>query len=351
MLELQSKVLFNPLGDDSSFNKRVVNGNPSNLTNYENIKYQWAFTLYENMYNAHWIPDKIPMGEDKLCYKTLEKVEKECYDKIISYLVFLDSVQCLSLPYFFSYISASEINDCLTMQTNQELNHKKSYKYIIDSVIDKENRSLIYDYWKECPELEKRNSIIADAFQEFRNNPNLDTFRNAVINTYILEGLFFWIGFNFFYLLESKHKMINTANQIRYIQKDEMLHCVIFENLIKTLKEEKAVNFNEEIVHSIFDSAVQEEIKWNVYLFDDQVLGFNKDSIDVYVKNLANRRLKKIGFSPLYLDEKYKNNPFKHLEDRGYNEKEGIEKSNYFEKTVTEYSQSSVFSSDQWNDI
>ena len=351
MLLLKAKQLFNPEGDDSAFAKRVVNGNPSNLTNYENVKYSWALNLYDRMYNSHWIPDKIPMGEDKLSYKNLEKVEKDCYDKILSYLVFLDSVQCLSLPYFFSYISASEINDCLTMQTNQELNHKKSYKYIIDSVIDKENRNLIYDYWKECPELEKRNSLIANAFQRFRDNPNLESFRDAVINTYILEGLFFWIGFNFFYLLESKHKMINTANQIRYIQKDEGLHCVIFENLIKTLKQESDVSFSEKIVHSIFDKAVQEEIKWNVYLFDNQILGFNEYSIDVYVKNLANRRLKKIGFAPLYTDPKYQNNPFKHLEDRGYNEKEGIEKSNYFEKTVTEYSQSSVFSSSQWDEV
>lgn len=350
-MQLQVKKLFNPLGEDSAQAKKVINGNPSNLTNYENIKYSWALDLYENMYNAHWIPDKIPMGEDKLLYKTLSISEKNCYDKILSYLVFLDSVQCLSLPYFFSYISASEINDCLSMQSNQELNHKKSYKYIIDSVIDKQNRSLIYDYWKECPELEKRNSIIANSFQKFRDNPNLETFRDAVIHTYILEGLFFWIGFNYFYLLESKHKMINTANQIRYIQKDEMMHCVIFENLIKTLREETEIDFSEKIIHSIFDSAVKEEIEWNIYLFDDQFLGFNPESIDVYVKNLANRRLKRIGYSPLYTDFKYKENPFRHLEDRGYTEKQGEEKSNYFEKTVTEYSQSSIFSSDQWDDI
>lgn len=348
---LQTKPLFNPLGDDSAFSKRVVNGNPSNLTNYENVKYHWALNLYDKMYNSHWIPDKIPMGEDKLSYKTLNTVEKNCYDKIISYLVFLDSVQCLSLPYFLPFISASEIVDCLNMQTNQELNHKKSYKYIIDSVIDTDNRSLIYDYWKECPELEARNSVVANAFQEFRDNPNLDTMANAVIHTYLLEGLFFWVGFNFFYLLESKHKMINTANQIRYIQKDEMMHCVIFENLIRTLNSEGNVVFSEDKVHALFDSAVKEEIKWNIYLFDDQILGFNQNSIDIYVKNLANRRLKKIGYSPLYLDDKYLVNPFKHLEDRGYTEQEGIEKSNYFEKTVTEYVQSSIFSSSQWDDV
>jgi len=348
---LESKKLFNPEGNDSPYLKRIVNGNATNVTNYENVKYKWALELYEKMYNSHWIPDKIPMGEDKLSYKLLEPREKECYDKILSYLVFLDSVQCLSLPYFLTYISASEINDCLNMQTTQELNHKKSYRYIIDAVIDKENRDLIYDYWRYCPELEQRNAIVANSFQQFRDAPSLETFRDAVVSTYILEGLFFWIGFNFFYLLESKHKMINTANQIRYIQKDEMMHCVIFENLIKSLREEKSVDFSAEVVYSIFDNAVQEEIKWNNYLFDNQILGFNENSIDIYVKNLANRRLKRIGYKPLYTDSKYLVNPFKHLEDRGYNEKEGIEKSNYFEKTVTEYSQSSVFSSEQWDEV
>jgi len=291
------------------------------------------------------------MGEDKLCYKTLTDFERNSYDKYLSFLVFLDSVQELNLPGISNFITCPEINHLFVSQTYQESLHTSAYKYTIESVMDADLRNKIYDYWRECPELLARNKAISNALDKLRHNPTKENLRDAIICTYILEGVFFYVSFNFFYLLESHHKMINTANQIRYIQRDEMLHCVIFENLIKAIKEEGSLDFSEDIVYALFDEAIQAEIKWNIYLFNDDFLGFNPESIEIYVKNMANKRLQRIGFNPLYTDPKYSLNPFVHLEKMGYTETEGIEKSNFFEKTVTEYSLSSVYSTDEWDEI
>jgi ribonucleoside-diphosphate reductase beta chain len=348
---LTTKKLFNQEGQDAPSEKRIVGGNPTNIFNFENIRHPWAITLYEKMEANIWIPKKIPMGEDKLCYKTLADFEKNSYDKYLSFLVFLDSIQELNVPAISNYITCTEINHLLASQTYQESNHSSAYKYIIESVIDADLRNKIYEYWRECPELLERNKAISDSFDAFRFNPTTETFRDAILCTYILEGIFFYVSFNFFYLLESQHKMINTANQIRYIQRDEMLHCVIFENLIRGIKEEGSLDFNEEVVNRLFDEAVKAEIKWNVYLFNDDFLGFNPDSIETYIKYMANKRLQRIGFKPLYDDPKFSVNPFLHLEKMGYTETEGIEKSNFFEKTVTEYSLSSVYSTDEWDEI
>lgn len=131
---------------------------------------------------------------------------------------------------------------------------------------------------------------------------------------------------------------------------DEYSHIVIFENIIRSLIAE-GVEINQSLVQSLFNDAVKEEIEWNTYLFNGFKIGFNENTIDQYVKNLCNKRVQKIGFKPFYLDDRYQVNPFSFLEGRGYVEKQGNEKQNFFEKTVTEYVQSSVYSSDEWDDV
>ena len=52
-----------------------------------------------------------------------------------------------------------------------------------------------------------------------------------VLANYILEGLYFYNGFNFFYNLASRNLMLGVADEIRYINRDELTHVVIFKRI------------------------------------------------------------------------------------------------------------------------
>ena len=59
-----------------------------------------------------------------------EAVSYTHLDKILSFLVFLDSIQTANLPNIGAYITANEVNLCLSIQAFQECVHSQSYSYI-----------------------------------------------------------------------------------------------------------------------------------------------------------------------------------------------------------------------------
>ena len=140
---MQRKKLFNVDGDDTLINRRMIKGNVTNLFNLNNVKYQWANKLYRLMMENFWIPEKVSLFDDKRAYNELTPAEQNAYDGILSFLVFLDSIQTNNLPNISDYITAPEVNLILAIQTYQEAVHSQSYAYIIESIIPAEKRACI----------------------------------------------------------------------------------------------------------------------------------------------------------------------------------------------------------------
>ena len=74
----------------------------------------------------------------------------------------------------------------------------------------------------------KENSFIAKIYQDFIDEQSDENFAKVIIANYLLESLYFYNGFNFFYLLASRNKMVGTSDIIRLINRDELSHVVLF---------------------------------------------------------------------------------------------------------------------------
>ncbi len=286
---------------------------------------------------------------DTLDYKKLTSGEQKAYDGILSFLVFLDSIQVNNLPHINDFITAPEVSLIISIQDYQEAIHSQSYAYTIETVVPKYKREKIYDFWRSDDVLLERNKYIADVYQAFINDPSEEKYFKVLIANYILEGLYFYNGFNFFYNLASRNLMTGTADVIRFINRDELTHCILFEHIITTIKHEFPSLFNQDVVMEMFDNATQQEINWTNHIIGDSVLGVNEDSTDRYTKWMTNNRLGRLGLPILYSGEIYKENPYKHLEKIADTEGEGDIKGNFFESTVSAYQMSSVM--DGWNDF
>ena len=134
MSQLKKRPLFNPLGDTDVLDRRMIGGNTTNLNDFNNMKYEWVSDWYRQAMNNFWIPEEINMHQDKSDYPKLLPAERTAYDKILSFLVYLDSVQSANLPNISQYVTANEINLCLSIQTFQECIHSQSYSYMLDSI-------------------------------------------------------------------------------------------------------------------------------------------------------------------------------------------------------------------------
>ena len=176
MDKLTKRPLFNPDGDTDIYLRRMIGGNTTNLNDFNNLKYPWTSDWYRQAMNNFWVPEEISLAQDLKDYPKLSVHEKSAYDKILSFLIFLDSIQTANLPRISEYITANEVNLCLSIQTFQESLHSQSYSYMLDTICSPEERNEILYQWKDDKHLLDRNTLIGNIYNEFTTSSDKKTF-------------------------------------------------------------------------------------------------------------------------------------------------------------------------------
>lgn len=338
MNKLIYKKIFNEHGSDTLESRQVIGGNSTGIMNLNSIKYTWATKLQKIMLNNHWIPEKVSLVDDRVTLKNLTDDELYAFKRTNSFLIALDSMQMANIPRLSDYITAPEISGIFTLQAFQEYIHSLSYQYILNELFSSTEREEIYNLWRDDEMLLKRNKLIASHYQKFNDNPNKDTFKLALAADFVLEGIYFYNGFNFFYQLASRNKVPNVAKIIKYIENDEVTHVSFMIHLIKEI-----FDFNNPddvaIIVDAITEAVVEEIAYGHDVYGDRILGISKQSTEENVKYIANQRCKSLGLPILY--KGFNKNPYQYLDN--------TKRENFFETSVTEYSQSTAV--DGWDDF
>ena len=346
MAQLQKKKLFYPEGETDVTKRQMIGGNTTNLNDFNNMKYQWASKWYRQAMNNFWIPEEISLAVDLLDYRKLSEQERNAYDKILSFLIFLDSIQTANLPSIGQYITANEVNLCLTIQAFQEAVHSQSYSYMLDSICNPVERNSILYQWKEDEHLLRRNTFIGNLYNEFQEKQDDKTLLKVLIANYILEGIYFYSGFMFFYNLGRNGKMSGSVQEIRYINRDENTHLWLFRNILLELKKEEPHLFDEEMIQEIramFLEGVEQEIAWGQYVIGDKIAGLTKENVEEYIKYLGNLRFQSLGFGVLY--EGYEKEPETMKWVSQYADA-NLVKTDFFEARSTAYAKSTALVDD-----
>lgn len=74
---LRKKALFNPEGDTDVRLRRMLNGNTTNLNDFNNMKYTWVSEWYRQAMNNFWIPEEINLSQDLKDYPKLLPAERQ----------------------------------------------------------------------------------------------------------------------------------------------------------------------------------------------------------------------------------------------------------------------------------
>ena len=335
---MQRKKIYNPNSTESVKDRQIFGGNPTGIFELNKIKYQWAYNLWDMMLNNTWFPKEVDMTADVRDYKQLTDAEKNAYDKALSQLIFMDSLQTNNLiDNVNPYITSPEINLILVRQAFEEALHSQSYAVMVDSI--SQNSDEIYDMWRQDAKLKFKNDHIAKVYDSLATDNATDTdILKAMFANQILEGIYFYSGFTFFYTLARSGKMLGSAQMIRFIQRDEVTHLILFQNMINTTRKERPELFTPELieeVYQMFRDAVELEITWGKHITEGNILGLTDSIIEDYIQYLADRRLKAVGFEKIYNKE----HPIKWVDNfSNFND----QKTNFFEGNVTNYSKGSL---------
>lgn len=345
---MEKQKLFNINGKTE--NQPIICGNSTGLLAVNLGKYsgkKWWKDLYRKMGADFWLPERVSMTNDKIDINMLTPEDRTAYEAILSFLTFLDSIQTINPSNFINFISAPDIKLLITFQIFQEAIHSQSYSYIIESIFQGSKKAEIYELWRSNTILKNRNKYIAQIYQDFIDTPTNKNFIRAIIANYILEGIYFYNGFKFFYNLEERSMMVGSSTIIRLINRDEISHLILYENIINEIRNQFPDLFDEVEIFKLFEQAVYFEETFSISILQ-KCLGFSTESIKQYTRFLANKRLKSIGYNNNPYSE-YVENPHRQWDEQleGTNSDYATEDNN-FTGTPTSYVKSDNYN---WDDL
>lgn len=331
--ELKVRALMD--ADAPNRSTSIVNGSSSNVLNWDDVRYSWAYPKYKKMLANFWTPFEINMSQDIKQFPALSEEEKDAFLKIIGLLALLDSIQTDYAGKVADYLTDSSVNALMIILAQQEVIHNHSYSYVLSSIVPKHVQEEVFEYWRSEPILRKRNDFVTEGYKDFAESPSVENLLKSIVYDVILEGLFFYSGFAFFYNLARNQKMVSSSTMINYINRDEQIHVDLFVKIFKeilTEYPELRTKELEEFVQSTFTQAAELEIEWARFIIGNKVDGLNLSDLEAYIKFYANVRCNQLGFERPF--EGYRQNPLKWI--KAYEEVD-LGKSDFFEQKSRQY--------------
>src|SRR5690625_1713371 len=317
----------------------LFGGRSSGILNWNDIAYPHWYRIYKQLVGNYWQADEVDMSSDVRQFLTLTEEEQDAYLKIIGLLSTLDAPQTRTALLLSLYATDPSVQSILAVIAQQEAVHNESYSYVLSSVVSLDEQNKTFELGRKDPILLKRNQYVTNQYNAFVEEPTLENILKVIVYTALLEGMFFYSGFAFFYHLARHNKMVGTSTMVSYINRDELEHGRFITELFRaTLAEHPEMNTPSFIdwVYDTFTTSVDLEIKWSQYVLAN-VQGIDLEEMAGYVKYRANKMLRMMGLSEVYPE--HIENPMRWI--RVYADNFDGNKTDFFEQTSRQYTKTS----------
>lgn len=316
--------------------RRIINGPACDLMAISPVKHAWADVFWQQMMDNTWFPTEVNMSRDIVGYKRdLSEGERRAFDFALAFLSNLDGIQLHNITdNIAKHITSPEVKMVTTRQAFEEALHVRAYSTIIEAT--SVDPMAVYMTFERDGMLAKKNEFILRQSKLLGSNFSPRSFALACVANIALEGIYFYSGFLVFYALAKIGKMPGSADQIKFINRDEVCHLNFFIRMFEELMVENPEVFDDEFwkdAEEIIRCSVDLEISWGCYIISGGVLGMSESIVTDYIRHLGNLRWEKIkkGAEPLYPGVK---NPVEWVDKFS---SINNEESNFFEGKVKAY--------------
>lgn len=249
---------------------------------------------WDKLVSQFWLDTRMPVANDVNDWKKLSLKEQELFNKVFGGLTLLDTLQ--SEEGIKSFMDASKTKHEHAVYTNimfMESVHAKSYSTIFSTFNTPKEIDEIFEWVSTNKHLQYKANKINDIYQ----TKDILKTRGASV---LLESFLFYSGFYtpLRYLGESK--MVNTAEIIKLIIRDESVHGTyigskfrIDYNQLSEQEQEVVKNWIYELAYDLY----MNELEYTKELYAE--LGWIDDVITFLEYNL-NKALDNLGLPPLF---------------------------------------------------
>ena len=321
-----SKTVFNQ--EKVDFTKQpMFFGEDQNTQRFDVYKYPVFDKLTQTQLGYFWRPEEVSLQKDRADFQNFRPEQKHIFTSNLKYQTLLDSVQGRGpVMAFLPYVSLPELESCIVTWDFFETIHSRSYTHIIKNVYP--DPSEVFDKIVDDEEILKRATSVTKHYDDFieyakqwdvNGKGSTKVLKKklflAMVNVNLLEGLRFYVSFACTFAFGELKLMEGSAKILSLIARDESQHLAISTHILKNWmsgddKEMLSVikECDSEVI-KMFKATVEEEKAWARHLFKDgSIIGLNEKLLGNYVEWTANKRLKALGYDPLY-DQPATQNP------------------------------------------
>lgn len=258
---------------------------------------------YEKLTEQFWLATRMPVGKDKPDWRSMPREEQRVVEKVFGGLALLDTLQSEEggLAIREGAITQQEIAVYNNIQF-MESEHARSYSSIFSTLNTNKEIRNIFEWTDNDESLQTKVRLINNIYQ---NGTPLE----KKVASVMLESFLFYSGFYtpIYYL--GRAKLINTAEVIKMIIRDESVHgqyigykFQIGYNQLSEDEQEKIKAWTYSYLYELYEN----EEKYTKYLYDE--VGWTEDVL-TFVRYNANKALMNLGFDPLFPDTEEDVNP------------------------------------------
>lgn len=297
---------------------------------YKPFIHPWAVEYAEQHEDLHWTEKEINLSDDVTQWKdgTLSDSEKHHITQILRLFTQSDVVVAGNYAnYYIPKFLNNEVRMMLLSFAAREGIHARAYALLNDTLGLHEKE---YSTFLEYDELAEK--------VDFMKNADIHSLHGTALSlalTVFNEGVSLFSAFVMLLNYQRMGKMKGMNTVIEWSIRDETLHTEGMSRLFREFCTEHSRIVNDDFKKEIYSMArqvveLEDKVIDLAYTAGD-VEGLDKKEVKLYIRYLADRRLIQMGLKGNF---GIKENPLPWVEELT----SGDSMSNFFEKTVTDYS-------------
>lgn len=270
---------------DNEKNVRPINWN--NVPEFER-------TIFDTLVTNFWVPERINMSADLASWRKLSAEEQTLVLRVFAGLTLLDTIQGTVGAKVLMDDAKNPFEEAILSNiVFMETIHAKSYSNIFSTLSNTESINAAFEWSEENDYLQFKARKIVEIYD------GDDEAKRKIASTFLESGLFF-SGFGLPFWLAGHGKLMNTADMIRLILRDENIHGHAIGQWFQRNVREHYPEREEELREFAYDLAeelYENEDKYTRSLYDSVGL---TNKILPFVQYNFNKALQNLGFDPLF---------------------------------------------------
>jgi ribonucleoside-diphosphate reductase beta chain len=264
--------------------------------------YPWTEEFIESMHNGFWTDKEFSFASDIQDFKI--KLTENERDIVVKTLSAVGQIE-VAVKKFWAKLGDNLPHPSLTdlgyVMANVEVIHNNAYERLL-RVLDLEH---VFEENLKLPIINGRVNYLRKYNHKFYSDSKKQYVYALILFTLFVENVSL---FSQFYIINwfnrTKNVLKDTAQQVAYTSREEMIHALVGIKLVNTIREEYPKLFDSELEERIKSEAVsafEAESKIVDWMISDYTAsGISADILKNFVKSRINDSLNQIGYDNVF---------------------------------------------------